>query len=262
MSSRTALRAAALAVSALALTACNDPGGATAGSAAPSATVPAAASAAAGKPSTPASAPAADHGLDSPPPGQARVAGLALAPWEWGNGFQQNAKAYEDTVLDLEVLDASCHLKGAVRPSGLTGRIQRTVQLPRASGGGYLSVFGSTEAEVFGSADAAHRDFATARADGKRCPSSTDDLTGDRYSGTHEVKAPTVAGADEAYAEEGTVVFTLEGGKKTDPLPYVYLAARKGEVTLDVFVDMEDGQGVAAARTYAAEAFRTLTIKF
>ncbi|MFC6596625.1 hypothetical protein [Kitasatospora paranensis] len=261
MSSRTALRAAALAVSALALTACNDPGGAAAGSAAPSAPASAAASAPAGKPSAPASAAAADHGLDSPPPGQARVAGLALLPWEWGNGFKESGKPSEDTSLALPALDASCHLTGSTPVKGLTGRMQRTVELPSPAGTG-VSVFGWSEAEVFGSADASHRDFADTRAGAKRCPAYTDDASGDRFSGVHEVKAPSVAGADEVYAEEGTGVFVLADGKKSDPLPYVLLVARKGEVTFDVYADIDDGRGIAAARTYAGEAMRTLAIKF
>jgi hypothetical protein len=261
MSSRTALRAAALAVAALALTACNDPGGAAAGSAAGSAPVPATAGTTAGKPSTGASAPAADHGLDSPPPGQARVAGLALLPWEWGSGFRASGKPSEDTSLSLPVLDASCHLKGSTPVKGLTGRMQRTVELPDPTGQG-VSVFGWSEAEVFASADASHRDLADTRADSRRCPAYTDDATGDRFSGVHEVKAPSVAGADEVYAEEGTGVFVLAGGKKSDPLPYVLLVARKGEVTFDVYADIDDGRGIAAARTYAGEAMRTLAVKF
>ncbi|MFD9125623.1 hypothetical protein [Kitasatospora sp. NPDC059571] len=255
MSSRTALRAAALAAAALALTACNDLGGtaAPAGPPAPAASLRATGAAPG------SSAPAADHGLDTPPEGQARVAGLALSAWEWGNDFKQYGK--DDTELAAPSMDTSCHLKGSGPVDGLTGRMQRTVTLA-GSAADSVAVFGQSSAKVYRSASAAHASVTGYRADNKRCPSHTDDTTGDAFSAVHEVKAPAVTGAEEVYAEEGTAVFALDGGKKTAPLPYVYRAARKGTVVFTVFVDVEQGQSPAVARKYADEALRTLAIKW
>ncbi|MFD8593977.1 hypothetical protein ACFV1L_03130 [Kitasatospora sp. NPDC059646] len=256
------LRVAALMAAGLVLTACNDDETATgaAGHTSPTAAASASPSGSAGgkakEPAKPSSRPSGGAaGGDAA--AQARTNKLALSAKEWDNAFV--ADGDDDTSLGNQVMDKSCKLKSdGTHVKGLVADTYRFVRQDHEKD----STFANTAASVFNSADAAAKDIAERRDNTKRCENYTDVDTHDAFQTVHDIESPQVAGADEVYSEEGLAVYDTTDGGRTDPRPFSYVIARKGAVTVSVFVDVDPERQVFEGRAQAREALKKLTAKW
>ncbi|MEV8098299.1 hypothetical protein [Kitasatospora sp. NPDC085879] len=231
----------------LLLSSCSDAG--TGGAAAPSsapATAPTAAGAAG------ASAPAVVEAPDAP----SLAASVALKPQEWAAGFVPG-QPYEVASLAERMVDTSCEYVPNSQGTGRIGTMARTVRRPAPAGGAATAVNGRSTADVYVRAEDAHEAVAALRTDARRCQEVVDKQYGRTYRATREVAPPRTTAADEVYAEEGQ---TAALGAFAE-FPFVHLAARKGSVVVDVFVEVEQGQGVAAAREQSRTVLAALLAK-
>lgn len=259
------LRIAALAATALVLTACNDDTAATgttptttraAGS--PSATGTGTGKAkvpAGGRPSNRPSGSASSAAAGNAAAAQARTDKLVLSPADWGSGFQANGD--DDTSTDDFAMDKSCVLKEGGRIPQLLASTTRYVKQEKPDGG---ELWGESNGSQFATADAAHKDIADHAADIVRCPDYKDGTTA--YSTVHESESPEVPGADEVYSEEGLAVYDTTEGGRTDQRPFSYVIARKGPVIVSVFVDLESTQQGFEGRALARKLLQKMTAKW
>lgn len=176
------------------------------------------------------------------------AASIALRPQEWAAGFTEG-RPYEASGPDTPTVDNGCQVVTGPNRTGRIGTMTRSVRSPGGAAG-------ESSADVYTLAEDAHRAIATLRADALRCPDATDGRLGRQYQGTRETAAPMTGGADEEYAEEG---LTKAGDGSTSP--YVRLVARKGAVTVGVYVGAGQGQDAATARTDARTALTKLLAK-
>ncbi|RKE19222.1 hypothetical protein [Streptomyces sp. TLI_171] len=261
------LRVAALAVAGLLLTACNDDdpagGAATQAGAAPSASSSAAASpsgSATGKAKAPANGgkatgrPTTAAAVPNAAAAQAKLGKIALTDAEWDRGFVSDGDDGGD--LTRYTMDASCKLKADGTVPGLTATVVRYVRQDHEAD----ATFANTAANQFATADAAHKDIAQVAADDKRCENYTDG--GTSYKAVHAIESPKVAGADEVYAEEGLAVYDTTDGGRTADRPFSYVVARKGAVTVSVWVDVDPDRQVFEGRAQAQEALKKLVAKW
>ncbi|KDN85354.1 sensor domain-containing protein [Kitasatospora cheerisanensis] len=156
-------------------------------------------------------------------------------------------------------MDKSCKFKSdGTAVKGLVANTYRFVRQDHEKD----STFANTAASVFGTADAAAKDVAERRDNTKRCENYTDVETHDAFQTVHDIESPQVAGADEVYSEEGLAVYDTTDGGRTDPRPFSYVIARKGAVTVSVFVDVDPERQVFEGRAQAREALKKLTAKW
>ncbi|MFD0529327.1 hypothetical protein ACFQ1I_24415 [Kitasatospora arboriphila] len=184
------------------------------------------------------SAPAVREAPDAP----ALAASVALKPQEWAAGFVPG-DPYEVAALAERMVDTSCAYVPNSQGTGLIGAMARTVR--RSAAGANAAVLGRSAAEVYVRAEDAHEAVSALRTDARRCQEVTDDQYGRKYRATREVAPPRTTAADEVYAEEGQTS-ALSGGAAE--FPFVHVAARRGATVVEVFVAVEQAQGVAAAR--------------
>ncbi|GLW71731.1 hypothetical protein Kpho02_40300 [Kitasatospora phosalacinea] len=253
------LRVAALAATALVLTACNDDGSsdqAAAGASSPAAAAPSASATGKAKArptgsGKPSSAPAAGDKA-----AQARLGKIVLNAQDVGEGFVGNGD--DDTSTDSYTMDASCVSKAdGSAIAGLTATVTRYLREDHESN----STFLSTGADQFTGPDAAHRDIQDAKDEDRRCPANTNDA-GDKFTGTRTVQAPAVTGADEVYAVEGTVTFAPGDNGPNKPAPFTYYMARKGSVVVRVFVAGDPGWNPQMAKDDARRALAKLATRW
>ncbi|MFJ5234545.1 hypothetical protein ACIQBJ_32165 [Kitasatospora sp. NPDC088391] len=260
---QTALRAAALTAAALLLTACNDDDPAVTAANTAAASHPAAApsASATGKAKEPANGgrssakPTAGAAADAT--AQARTGKLALTAKDWDHGFV--ADGDDDTDRSDYTMDKSCRSTangGTVK--GMTATTSRFVRQDHESD----TTFANTEVSVFSGADAAHQDIAEYKANIARCENYTDAESHNAFSTAHEAESPTVPGADEVYTEEGLGVYDTTEGGRTDKRPYTYIIARKGAVTISVFVDGDPQRQSFEGRGLAREALAKLAARW
>ncbi len=237
---------------ALLLTACNsDKGGLR--------TPPPAASAAAG--ATTGGAATGTAGAGKAPAGgdAAKVAaGITLGPAEWGKGYTED-DPYEDPSLDYYVTDANCKGVLGKAPASLAGAMTRLVKVPAAGKADLVDHLGSTSALVFGDVADAQKDFTTSRGVVKRCPTWTSDDGSETDTDEHEVPAPALPLADEAYAQEGKVRYADD--KTGAKLPYYQLTVRKGGVTLNAYLDGTEDASLADLRAQTTAAMTAMLTK-
>ncbi|WP_431679764.1 hypothetical protein [Kitasatospora sp. KL5] len=233
--------------SALLLAGCSSSGGS--GTAAPVPSAPSAPSAAG---SSVSGAPLVAEAPDAP----ALAASVALKPQEWAAGFV-GGEPYESAQLVERMVDTSCEYVANSQGTGRIGTMARTVRLPAQAGGRSVAVYARSTADVYVRAEDAHEAVSALRTDARRCTEVVDQEYGRKYRGTREVAPPRTTAADEVYAEEGQAVLIGGAGE----FPFVHLAARKGAVVVDVFVDVEQGQGAAAARDQSRKALAALLAK-
>ncbi|MFF4343427.1 hypothetical protein ACFY00_26285 [Kitasatospora sp. NPDC001540] len=259
------LRVAALAATALVLTACNDDGSsdqAAAGASSPAAAAPSASASATGKAKArptssgkPSSAPAAGDKA-----AQARTDKLALTVDEWDNYSVSDGD--DDTSRNNYAMSQSCvFAPDGNQVKGLLATTSRPVRQDHESDATYAN----TEADQFTAADEAHREIQEIRDNDKRCPNYQDTDgsggPGTQYSGVHAGTAPAVPGADEVYAEEGKAVYTTDQGR-TKPRDFIYLMARKGTVVVKVYMDIDPNFNAASGKDDARAAMAKLAAKW
>ncbi|MFG2693756.1 hypothetical protein [Kitasatospora sp. NPDC048407] len=255
------LRIAALAAAGLVLTACNEDDAATGatGQTSPSAVASAPASAkASGKAKEPVkpSAHASGSTTGGDAAAQAKTNKLVLNAADWGAGFESNGD--DDTSLTNSTMDKSCVLKENGTVKTLVANTNRYVRVQTSDGG---ELWGSSGAGQFTTAEAAHQDMAETAANSKRCPNSKVEA-GTETNTAHEVESPKLPGADEVYSEEGLTVYHEEDGTPYDPRPYSYIVARKGSLTVSVFVDLSPTQQVSDGRAKARQLLQKMTAKW
>ncbi|MFF0393129.1 hypothetical protein ACFYS8_31180 [Kitasatospora sp. NPDC004615] len=254
------LRIAALAAAGLVLTACNEDDAATGatGQTSPSAVASAPASAkASGKAKEPVKPSAhASGGSGSDAGAQARTNKLVLNAADWGAGFESNGD--DDTSLTGYAMDKSCVLKEDGTVKMLAASTSRYVRVATSDGS---ELWGNSSASQFTTAEAAHQDMAESAADIKRCPDSKGE-DGTETKTAHDIESPKVPGADEVYSEEGLTVYHEKDGTPYDPRPFSYIVARKGAVTVSVFVDLSPNQQVFEGRAKARQLLQKMTAKW
>ncbi|MFJ1794860.1 hypothetical protein [Kitasatospora griseola] len=252
------LRIAALAAAGLVLTACNDDEAATGatgqGASSPAASASASTSAKpSGKPSGKPSSSAVTGGDAA---ARARTDKLALTPADWGAGFE--TRIDDDTSLAKFTMDKSCLYKEDGPDRTLVAYTNRFVRVQRPDGSQLWGTSGASQATT---ADAAHQEMAKWAADIRRCPDYKDD-SGTQTTSAHDIESPKVPGADEVFSEEGLAVYHDDDGTTTPPRPYSSITARKGALTVWVFVDLAPDQQVFEGRAQARALLQKITAKW
>ncbi|MFI9786179.1 hypothetical protein ACIHEI_22195 [Kitasatospora sp. NPDC051984] len=256
------LRIAALAAAGLVLTACNEDDAATGatGQTSPSAVASAPASAkASGKAKEPVkpSAHASGSTTGGDAAAQAKTNKIALTEKEWDNAFVSDGDDY--TGLFNSAMDKSCKFNpDTTSDKGLQADTYRYVRQDHEKD----STYASTGAMSFTTADAAVKEIAKRRDNTRRCPNYTNDDAHAANQGVHEIESPKVPGADEVYAEEGRAVYDTDGGGKSAARPFTSVIARKGSITVEVFVDLDPDRQASEGRGQALDALKKLTAKW
>jgi hypothetical protein len=189
------------------------------------------------------------------PDAPALAASVALKPQEWAAGFVPG-EPYEVAALAERMVDTSCEYVPSSEGTGRIGTMTRAVRRPAA--GAATAVTGRSSADVYVRAEDAHEAVSALRTDARRCQQVVDGRYGRKYRATREVAPPRTTAADEVYAEEGQAS-ALDG--TAGEFPFVRVAARKGATVVGVFVEVEQAQGLTAAREQSRTVLAALLAK-